>query len=225
MQGPKTTESMTTLAAEMTPVEQQCLKDVLAQKKLAGKHLEIGTAAGGTLCNMLMYYRDGLGADPLPPFMVIDTMDYFPGQFEAIEKNLTSHGLDPKSIHFVRSPSKQAFLAALAKPPEFDFILIDANHKLRYVTQDLRWSSFLKPGGVLCLHDYSPKFPGVYSSVNRFLQRNPEYRILQQGDSLIALEKERETSRPEVPNSEILRAEVLGPMLDILASVKKRLFK
>jgi predicted O-methyltransferase YrrM len=225
MQGSKTTESMNTLEAEMSPLEQQCIKDVLDQKKFTGKHLEIGTAAGGTLCNMLVHYRDGIGVDPLPPFMVIDTMDYFPGQVKTIRQNLMNHGLDPDSIHFVQSPSRQAFLAALEKPPEFDFILIDANHKLRYVIQDLRWAQFIKPGGVLAIHEFSQKFPGVLDSVNRFLRRNPHYKILQQGDSLVALEKGEGACRPEVSKTDILRAEILGPLMDIWASIKKRLFK
>jgi hypothetical protein len=63
---------------------------------------------------------------------------------------------------------------------------------------DLRWTRLLRVGGIICLHDYSPKFPGVKLSVDRFLAGHSNYRIVGRADSLIALRKEGAGKQPEV---------------------------
>jgi hypothetical protein len=49
----------------------------------------------------------------------------------------------------------------------FDFVFIDANHQRNFVDADIQaWQAHLKPGGLLCGHDYDPKnFPGVVEAV------------------------------------------------------------
>jgi hypothetical protein len=48
----------TTLVSEISPKELVELKLVLVHKKLKGIHLEVGTAAGGTLCELVCFYRE-----------------------------------------------------------------------------------------------------------------------------------------------------------------------
>lgn len=68
--------SATTLDPEMTDEELSGLEGWLQTAGLTGVHLEIGTAAGGSLCFMMNLYSD---ADR-PRFSVIDTMSYFKDQ-------------------------------------------------------------------------------------------------------------------------------------------------
>ncbi|OYW22698.1 MAG: hypothetical protein B7Z55_04335, partial [Planctomycetales bacterium 12-60-4] len=74
----------TTLAAEMTPAEHELLLATLRGLGGHGLHLEIGTAAGGTLCAMLGAFSDA----SRPPFVVVDPMRYFPQQLDLVRKNL-----------------------------------------------------------------------------------------------------------------------------------------
>lgn len=43
-----------------------------------------------------------------------------------------------------------------------DFVFIDANHKYESVKKDIAaWRPKVKPGGLICGHDYSQDYPGV----------------------------------------------------------------
>lgn len=47
-----------------------------------------------------------------------------------------------------------------------DFVFIDANHKYPSVVQDIAaWRPKIKPGGLICGHDYSQDYPGVMLAV------------------------------------------------------------
>lgn len=47
-----------------------------------------------------------------------------------------------------------------------DFVFIDADHSYEGVIADIRaWRPRVKPGGLLCGHDYEPRFPGVARAV------------------------------------------------------------
>ncbi len=58
--------------------------------------------------------------------------------------------------------------------PEFDFIYHDAAHDETTVYQDLCfWFPKLKPGGCMIMDDYKEdQFPGLYTSVNRYVNEN-----------------------------------------------------
>jgi len=184
----------TTLEGEMTPIEHAYLLDLLKRERFDGPHLEIGTAAGGTLCAMMRCFDDA----SRPPFVVVDRMTYFPDQLETIETNLRRHGLDPVKVDFRIATSTAAFRAAEQRGEAFDFILLDGGHKILNVMADLRWTRLLNVGGIICLHDYIPKFPGVKLSVDRFLAGHPHFHAVGQADSLIALQKVSAGRRREV---------------------------
>ena len=81
----------TTLDSELSSNELANLIDILVHKKLKGIHLEIGTAAGGTLCKLMSSYRDKLHS--CPKFIVVDPLKYFPNQYEKVMENLSNHHL------------------------------------------------------------------------------------------------------------------------------------
>lgn len=188
----------TTLEAEMTPEESAYLRELLTASRRGGPHLEVGTAAGGTLCHMMACYPN----TARPRFVVVDSMNYFPQQAEIVRNNLTQHGLPADTVDFRISASDHAFQEATRRGDKFDFMLIDACHKIRAVTNDLKWTRLLNVNGLVCLHDYTAKFPGVMLAADRFLARNSNYEVAGQAGSLLAIRKTAESSRREVSLSD-----------------------
>jgi len=163
--------------SECTEAEIAALVRAMCERKLTGKHLEIGTAAGGTLKRMVLAYP----ATERPKFVVVDPLTYFPEQRKSIEANLTSAGIDPRLVEFRVEASAKALAKALRAQERFDFILIDGDHALRAATEDLRWTRLLVPSGFVCLHDYTHLdhmvIPGVKYALDRFLARHANYRL------------------------------------------------
>jgi len=53
-----------------------------------------------------------------------------------------------------------------------DFVFIDANHNYESVYKDIvSWSRKIRPGGMLCGHDYAERFPGVVMAVNELTEK------------------------------------------------------
>jgi predicted O-methyltransferase YrrM len=208
-----------TRAAEMAPEELASLTELLRHRQFPGRHLEIGTAAGGTLCEMLRCFP----ADRTPPFVVVDTMRYFPDQLEIVRGNLRDHCLDPAAVDFRIATSDAAFQQAEAALESYDFMLIDGAHKIRYVMQDLRWTRLLAVGGRVCFHDYAPRCPGVVRAVDHFLAGHVNYRRETLAGSLLVLEKTAASATPEVGWTDLLWANLWSPWLQLQASLSKRL--
>ncbi len=192
-------ECATTLKPEMSANEHALLTSVLKQPVRKGQHLEIGTAAGGTLCAMLQAFR----ATERPRFVVVDPMAYFPHQLDAVVRNLREHQLDPYSIDFRVSDSRTAFQQAAARRESFDFILVDGCHKILSVIEDLKWLRLLNAGGAVCFHDFTPKHRGVWLAVNRLLSGWKNYEVIGQADSLLAVRKSAESTRPEMTAADL----------------------
>jgi predicted O-methyltransferase YrrM len=174
--------------------EIEFLTGLIASERLPGNHLEVGTAAGVTLAQMIR-------ARPIPhdpAFVVVDNMRYFAHQMDVVRANLERYSVDPKQIEFRTGDSGRVFRAAALAGDSFDFIVIDASHRIHKVTGDLRWTRLLQPGGIVCVHDYHPYFPGVVRSVDRFLARYPNYERVGQVGSLLALRKNAPSRRPEI---------------------------
>ena len=55
-----------------------------------------------------------------------------------------------------------------------DFVFIDAQHDYESVKQDIQlWRPKVKPGGLLCGHDYDHKFPSAVKAVDEMI-KNPK---------------------------------------------------
>lgn len=215
----RTRPCATTLEPEMTPGELSALKQWLQGASLKGRHLEIGTAAGGTLCFMMQCFGDR----NRPAFSVVDSMSYFPDQPEVVRRNLRQHGLDPGTVDFRAMASAEAFRQALERGDRFSFILMDASHKIRHVMADLRWMRLLEPGGLACFHDYEPAFPGVTRPVDRFLRKNAHFTRVGRVERLLCIRKERDSIHPEVNPADFLWALAWSPLLQWQQSLRKRL--
>lgn len=211
-------ESATTLASEVSGNELSALLSVLRSSALTGPHLEIGTAAGGTLKELILSYPEG----KRPRFVVVDPMSYFPDQMAIVRRNLSSAGIDPDTIEFRVGKSWPMFQSAERKGERFSFIFIDGSHKIHHVTEDLAWTRLLEVGGIVCFHDYADKFPGVMNAVDRFLRRYPEYKILTRAESLLVVQKKGASSKREISTWDKIRARGINVVHQLQASARKR---
>jgi len=207
------------LKPEMSPAELSALGEWLRQAEFRGQHLEVGTAAGGTLCFMLECYAP----DRRPSFAVVDTMSYFASQLDTVKENLRAHGLAPETVDFRVTTSREAFAAAEAAGERFSFMLVDASHKARHVMADLRWLRLLEVGGLACFHDYGTVFKGVTWPLNRVLRDYPHFTRVGLAGSLLAVRRERESDRREITAWDRLWALAWSPYLQWELSLRKRL--
>lgn len=207
----------------MYPEEIASLKEAVIRSggsgQSSGKFLEIGTAAGGTLVEMMRSFDD----KSRPPFEVIDPMTYFPDQLETVKKNLRDNGLDPDSVKFNVSKSKDAFLKAEARGERYDFILIDGAHKIRYVTQDLSWGRLLNVGGLICLHDYHPNHRGIMMAAERFLRKYPNYERESLAGTLLTIRKREESKEAEIETIDLIWANLWSLFFQLKRNFDKHL--
>lgn len=208
-----------TLASELNPAEQACVLGYLQSPGFSGPCLEVGTAAGGTLCVMMA----GCQSTPRPKFVVVDNMQYFENQLAAVKENVRQHGLNPEEVDFRVGTSAEMFPQAEQAGEQFEFMLIDACHKIKQVTQDLRWTRLLRVGGVVCLHDYGHVHEGVTLAADRFLKRNPNYTREHLVGCLLALRKTAPSPAREISSLDLGWAMLRAPWLQLKASVAKRL--
>lgn len=207
-----------TLTPELTNEELAALLGVIRKRRFGGKHLEIGTAAGGTLCSMMKVFED----HERPPFVVVDPMTYFHNQLNTVKENLQNNGVTAAGIDFRVMKSDQAFIEASQRNESFDFIFIDGAHKIHYVTDDLRWTRLLNNEGIVCLHDYT-SVRGVTLAVDRFLRKNPQYVRVECVDTLLVLLKTRASLKPEISFGDRVWASFFAPLLRLEVFTKKAL--
>ncbi len=206
-----------TLEAEMTPAEQNFLQKIICEKNFSGSHLEIGTAAGGTLCKMMKCFRE----QTRPKFVVVDRMSYFPNQLSIVRENLSNNGLSENGVDFRTTTSSEAFQQAVKQNDQFDFMLIDASHKILSVMADLRWLRLLNVGGVACFHDYADKFPGVKLSIDRFLSRYRNYEKIGLTDTLLAIQKKAPCESLEVSALDRAYSAIMFIPLEVQRKINK----
>lgn len=211
-------ESATTLASEVSGNELSALLSVLRSSALTGPHLEIGTAAGGTLKELILSYPEG----KRPPFVVVDPMSYFPDQMAIVRRNLSSAGIDPDAIEFRVGKSWPMFQSAERKGERFSFIFIDGSHKIHHVTEDLAWTRLLEAGGIVCFHDYAPRFPGVMKPVDRFLKKHPGYNVVERVESLLIVRKITASNNLEITPWDRMRARLINIRHQLDESFRKR---
>lgn len=211
--------SATTLESEFTPAERAALVAVLRDKAYTGAHLEVGTAAGGTLKELMSVY----GAHDRPPFFVVDPRTYFTDQLAKVKTNLTGAGIDPDTVTFWIGTTQDHLPKARAAGQVFDFVFLDGDHRHYPTTVDLGWADLVTAGGTICLHDRTDKFPDVGWSIDRFLDRNPAYRFVSQTDSLVILEKTSAAARAAITGADLWAAPWAQRKFKTARSIRRRL--
>lgn len=212
--------SAVTLAPETSDADREVLLSALTNHQLSGKHLEIGTAAGGTLRHLMLRYPHS----ERPQFVVVDPLTYFGNQREIVELNLVGGGIDPTTVDFRQSTSSAALGKALQENEQFSFIFIDAIHNAYNLTKDLAWTRMLEVGGIVAFHDYgTEKFPGVTWAVDRFLAHHKNYQVLEVGGVTLVARKTTESIGPEPSILDRALALVVDVLLKWRRSFRRRL--
>ena len=213
-----TRRSAFTLESECTPEQRALLRRILSSNRFKERYMEIGTASGGTLKELIGVYSS---RDYCPQFVVIDPMTYYEGQFEKVCKNLNSAGIDPSTVLFWKGTTEDFFERQRDLGGKFDFIFIDADHRHYPVTVDLQWADLVNVNGYICLHDKIEKFPGVGWAIDRFLRKNTNFEFVDQVGSLVALKKVEEGRFPAVNSSDLRAARIAQLRNKLLRKAKK----
>jgi hypothetical protein len=195
--------SATTLESECSAPERALLRDMLNTHDLRDRHLEIGTAAGGTLKELIGLYGDRAAG---PAFCVIDPLTYYPDQRAIIARNLRAAGIDPGRVQFWQGVTGDFLARERLGGGRFDFVFIDGDHRAYPVMVDLQWADLVNPGGFVCLHDSSEKFPGVTWAIARFLRNCPAFEKVGQVETLVVLRKIAPQGRPCVSRGDLIAA-------------------
>ncbi|MEM9319604.1 MAG: class I SAM-dependent methyltransferase [Pseudomonadota bacterium] len=212
--------SATTLQSECHGDEVALLRRILVGHDLPGRHLEIGTAAGGTLKELMLTYPD---AATRPDFVVIDPMTYFDDQLSKVRHNLAASGIDPDAVTFWTGTSEDFLAAERRSGGVFDFIFVDGDHRAAPVMVDMQWADMLRDGGFICFHDRSESFPGVGWSIAHFLRQNPNFHEFDSARTLVVLRKTGEGRRPVVTRADLKAARLEQHRLRLRRSLRKRL--
>jgi len=206
--------------SELSPNALSCLLMELETRKLSGAHLEIGTAAGGTLKAILELYAK-MGHE-FSNFFVIDPMTYFPNQYDVVVNNLRD-SIDIAKVEFIQMKSGDAYRSkARDVIDDLDFILVDGSHKIKYVAQDIRWAEKLNVGGLLCFDDYQANFPGVDYVVDQIVLPLGIFETIFLEDRLLVLRKVRTSSRMIGP-LQLMVCNFLHPVFQLYSSLRNRL--
>ena len=214
-------QSSIDLSSECSITERACIADAIKSLSSGGNFLEIGTAAGGTL-KEIIGTADNEKLDVI--FYVIDPFTYYPDQLQKVNKNLTNSGIDPSRVRFWQGTTDNHFPIALEKGIKFKFIFIDGDHKAYPVMNDLRWMELLEVGGVACFHDYCDKFPGVAWSLEHFLSKNEQFSKISEAETLRVIRRNGENI-VAVNKLDLLQSKFIQVFLRLRRSIKKRLAK
>jgi len=76
----------------------------------------------------------------------------------------------PGLVTLVRSDTAAA--ATQFADQSFDFVFVDGDHRYEGVRRDIvAWQPKVRLGGMLCGHDYTPRYPGVMQAVDEIGRR------------------------------------------------------
>ena len=209
------------LSSECTLAERSCISDAVKTLEVGGNFLEIGTAAGGTLKEIIKTV-DSINLEA--KFFVLDPFTYFPNQIEKVHQNLLNSKIDVGRVEFWQGITDSQFPITVKQGLSFKFIFIDGDHKAYPVMNDLRWMELLEVGGVACFHDYCDKFPGVAWSLNHFLSKNDEFNMILEAETLRVIRRDGEKIVP-VNRLDLFKSKIMQIYLRLRRSIRKRVVR
>lgn len=212
-------QSAIDLSSECSQAERARIRAAIREHLRPGNFLEIGTAAGGTLKQIIGWTRD---AGVATRFWVLDPFTYFEDQLEKVRANLRGAEIDPDEVEFLIGTTDSQLAPQRALGTRFSAIFIDGDHRALPVTKDLQWAEQLEVGGLVFAHDYCAKFEGVIWAIDRFLARNPGFELLGRSETLVVLRRKDDRLVP-VDAAELRRARIVQTLLKWKYSIRKRL--
>ena len=197
----------------------EALKRTIKTSDLKGLHVEIGTAAGGTIREIISSYEDELDC---PDFLVVDPMNYFPNQLETVRKNISGLHAAGK-VQFIVETGGSAYKLFQKDSRAISFLLIDGSHKVKYVCQDAQWINNVEVGGLVCFDDFDCGFIGVDWVVKRYVLPTGCFEHLGYHGRLLLLRRIKAGRTPVVSAFDLALSYVLHPIFQLRTSILKRL--
>lgn len=210
------------LSSECDAVEIEALKQAITLAPSNGDALELGTAAGGTLKELIKFSKS---SGKNYQFHVIDPMTYYPDQLEKVKDNLKSAEINPDEVDFFVGTSDDLLKSNQFHNLSLSFIFIDGDHRAYPLMKDLRILKNLQEGGIACFHDYKERFPGVIWSLDYFLKKNSNYEYISKQNSLVTIRKLGETDTTEVSTLDLIGAKIFQYQHKYKRSIQKRFNK
>lgn len=176
--------------AFQSPVRRWEVLAGLAQSISAKTFVEVGCKEGRTTGFMLANLPElqVVAVDPWAPVANSDE-DYKDWDFADIEAKFWQNvGENKDRCAMWRMLSKQAAsdIGCLTRP--IDMVFIDAAHDYDNCVADIKaWWPLVRPGGMLCGHDYQHNFPGVMRAVAKAF---PLIRVAVCPDSVWVVQKD-----------------------------------
>ena len=160
----KTIEQCYQVPGQTWPVELGWLYDTISKSKI---HAEIGTYCGRSLL------ASCAGMRPFSEVVSVDNESQWPNRKWVNQVQAATIALLPSniSINSLRMHSVDAALECHRLKMKFDSIFIDGDHNYAECKADIyAWRELLKPGGLICGHDYWAKDVGVMDAVNEVFE-------------------------------------------------------
>lgn len=140
------------------------------QMPQGGTALEIGSGLGGSLSVIGCCspdYCSVVAVDPFKPYDEDNTKtvkDTLVGTVEEFRETMKRMKVVP---NLMQTTSAEAI--RMWSGGGIDLLLVDGNHTYDHALYDMSmWWQFLKPGGLLLVHDFSGRFPGVVRAAREF---------------------------------------------------------
>lgn len=130
-------------------------------------YVEVGVYKGANACRVRKMWSN------TEMFLVDPWMAYYAQQNQSAHDKHYAETCekfkDDKLTKIIRKPSVEG--AKEFYPNQLDIVFIDGNHKYQPVLDDIEaWYPLVRPGGVLCGHDYSPDHPEVSKAVKEVFE-------------------------------------------------------
>ena len=129
----------------LTEAQARDLYDAAAAVPPGGRVVEIGSHHGRSTIVLAAAGADVVAIDPFPP----DWRYGGPGTEQACRANLARAGVEDRVD--LRVTTSSAARADWDGP--VDLVYIDGKHDYWSARDDLRWSTYLRPGGIVLVHD------------------------------------------------------------------------
>ncbi len=172
-----------TLAALLSGPELNRLYDLARNVDGTGAVVEIGTMAGGSAVALALGARDSGRSS-------VYTIDITPRP--EVREHLEQHGVaDLVTVINMDSRDVATNWGSLTGGNTgIRLLWIDGDHTYGGVWSDiLHWRDYLDPGGVICFHDYSERFPGVIRAVYEHVVSSGGFHDFQRVDSIVSAVK------------------------------------
>jgi len=157
------------------PYLEQQMMSILAVFRLAssvcpdggGRIVEIGSGKGGSMISMHMAKPTAtfINIDPFEPYDETSAYgtvkDYKGFKYENFRANMDKFGVGVETIR-----ERSDIAHTKLEIGSVDMLFVDGNHTYENCKADIQnYRSKVTEGGILCGHDFHPRFPGVIKAV------------------------------------------------------------